>query len=183
MIRKIFTVLFLTGIVTCGSAATGLTILPNQNSDFYIGGHIAFTDTNWPSPYSSTGLGADILGGYQLDSMWSFEVNFTHFADATRSGGSISTNSFAGNAKLSLPIGKSKFTGFTKLGLANTFNSGDTSNSHFGLTMSYGVDLPILSNLTGEAIYTHNIGNSNKVLNTDFFGLGVIYYLPNSVFG
>ena len=179
MMRKFYGVLLVTAVAAFSQVAIAQ---PIANSDFYVGGHLGFTDTNYSSPYNSTGLGFNILGGYKLDAMWSFEVNFTHFADATRSGGSISTNSFGGNAKLSLPIGKSKFTGFTKLGLANTFTSGDVSNSHFGLTMSYGVDLPILSNLTGEAIYSHNIGN-NKVPNTDFYGLGVIYYLPAGIFG
>lgn len=180
MTRKIYAILILAAATLASSTVMAAE---TANSNFYVGGHLAFTDTNWPSPYDSTGLGLDILGGYQLNSMWAFEANFTHYADATRSGGSISTNSFAGDAKLSLPIGQSKFTGFTKLGLANTFNSGDVSSSHFGLTMSYGVDLPILPNLTGEAIYTHNIGNSSKVPNTDFYGLGVLYRLPVSLLG
>lgn len=179
MTRKIYSLLTLVVAILFGSAA--MAAETNANSNFYVGSHLAFTDTNFSSPYDSTGLGLDILGGYQLNSMWAFEANFAHYADATCCGGSISTNSFAGDAKLSLPIGKSKFTGFTKLGLANTFNSGNVSSSHFGLTMSYGVDLPLLPNLTGEAIYTHNIGN-NKVFNTDFYGLGVLYRLPASLF-
>ena len=182
MSRKFYGILVLVAAATFSGAAMAATT--STNSNFYVGAHLAFTDTGYASPYDSTGLGLDILGGYQLNSMWAFEGNFTHYADATKSGGSISTNSFAGDAKFSLPIGQSKFTGFTKLGLANTFNTGDINASHLGLTMSYGVDLPILSNLTGEAIYTHNIGRytSSTVANTDFYGVGVVYHLPASLF-
>ena len=183
MTRKIYAMLILTAATLFGSTAMAAE---TANSNFYVGGHLGYTDSGWASPWSSTGFGFNILGGYQLNSMWSVEANFTHYADATDKGNTESTNSFAGAAKLSLPIGQSKFSGFTKLGLGNTFNSGFVSHSHFGLTMSYGVDLPILPNLTGEAIYTHNIGKydtDSMVPNTDFFGLGVIYRLPSSLFG
>ena len=185
MTRKFYGILVLVAAAMFSGAAMAAETT-SANSNFYVGGHLGITDTGWESPWSSTGgFGFDILGGYQLNSMWSFEGNFTHYGDATWSGNSISTNSFAGDAKFSLPIGQSKWSGFTKLGLANTFNSGYVSNSHFGLTMSYGIDLPILPNLTGEAIYTHNIGRyeaSSKVPNTDFYGLGVVYRLPASLF-
>jgi hypothetical protein len=184
MTRKFYGILILVAAATVsGSAMAAET---SANSNFYVGGHLGMTDTGWQSPWNSTGFGFDLLGGYQLNSMWAFEGNFTHYADATNASNTESTNSFAGDAKFSLPIGQSKWSGFTKLGLANTFNSGYVSASHFGLTMSYGVDLPILPNLTGEAIYTHNIGKyetSNFVPNTDFYGIGVIYRLPASLFG
>jgi hypothetical protein len=185
MTRKFYGILVLVAAAVFTSSATAALINVKPNSDFYIGGHLGFTDTNYGPGWNSTGFGLDILGGYQINSMWAVEANFTHYADATNASHTESTNSFAGDAKLSLPIGQSKFIGFTKLGLANTFNSGMTSNSHLGLTMSYGVDLPILSNLTGEAIYTHNIGKYNgtsSVPNTDFYGLGVVYLLPASLF-
>lgn len=183
MTRKLYGILILVAAAMFSGAATAAT---SANSNFYVGGDLGMTNSGWPSPWNSTGFGFNLLGGYQLNSMWAFEANFTHYADATDKSNTVSTNSFAGDAKFSLPIGQSKWSAFTKLGLANTFNSGYVSHSHLGLTMSYGVDLPILPNLTGEAIYAHNIGTydtSSMVPNTDFYGLGVVYHLPASLFG
>jgi Outer membrane protein beta-barrel domain len=185
MTRKFYGILIVLAAATLSSTAMAAQT-SSANSDFYVGGDLGLTDSGWSPTYNSTGFGFHMLGGYQLNSMWSVEGDFTHYADATKSGGgSISTNAFAGNVKFMLPIGHSKFSGFTKLGLANTFNSGDVSSSHLGLVMSYGVQLPILPNLDGVASYTHAIGKygtTSSVPNTDFYGLGVIYRLPASLF-
>ena len=61
MTRKFYGILILVAAATFGSSA--MAAETSANSNFYVGGHGAFTDTGWGSGWSSTGFGFDLLGG------------------------------------------------------------------------------------------------------------------------
>jgi hypothetical protein len=173
-----------------GLFTSSLTLADTTSlSNFYAGGTIGVSDTGWSElsglNYDSTGMGLNLTGGYILNNTWSFEANYFHYADATSSTHtSESTNALGGFAKLSVPLGSTQFRFFSKMGFSNSFNSGHVNTSLLSLTMGYGLDLPLQDNLMGEVEYLHTIGTYSSPLlpNIDYYGIGVIYRLPNNLF-
>ena len=156
------------------------------DSNVYVGGSLGYTNTHWDPTYDTTGFGFNLLSGYRLSSLWSFEGVFTHFSTATAPAplSSISTDSLAALAKMTVPIVHSKFNFFSKMGLGYTFNSGDFSRTDYGPVFGVGVGLPIAPNMNIEGSYTHFVGSSgsNAVPNADFYGATFTYTLPAGLF-
>lgn len=180
-LKKITLVLGLLAVAGTSMAA------PEALSHAYAGAGMGFADTGWVGR-DSTGLGININGGYQFNSMWSVEGGFIHFPDATSSGASsISTNALYAVGKVSLPVFTSKFRAYTKFGFGNVFDSGASSASHLGWVMAYGIDLPLEQDLTIDAGYTHFVGKytdslSTSVPNADYYAVTVNYQLPARLF-
>jgi hypothetical protein len=178
-------------VAACGLALASCAFANNgsmseANSKVYVGGSLGYTNTHWDPTYNSTGFGFNVLSGYRFSSLWSLEGSFTHFATATAPAplSSISTNSVAALAKMSVPLGQSKFDFFSRMGLGYTFTSGDVSRSNFGPVFGVGVGLPIAKNMNIEGSYTHFVGSygTNAVPNADFYGATFTYTLPASLF-
>lgn len=161
-----------------------LAAQPQLNSKLYVSGSLGYADTGWNYVnYDSAGFAFSGMAGYRYNRQWSFEAGFTHLPEANHKSSTINTNAVSTFARFRLPIDSNQLTFYTKLGFGYLFNSGDSTNTHLGLAMGYGVDYPVQSNLSVQGQYTHYIGNykSGGVPDTDYYSVGVVYRLPSSL--
>jgi OOP family OmpA-OmpF porin len=152
----------------------------------------------------STEFAGRVFGGYQINPMWSTELGYTRFGNTvannpastfTNSVNHINIRTYAIDlvAKASLPV-TDAVSVYGKAGAAylNQSGRGYSSATVFGVTstsantiksdavyptIGAGVSYHINSNVTSDISWSHiqKVGNSRRLGNTDFFGVGLSY--------
>jgi hypothetical protein len=179
MFKKIAVASLLCGVMFSSFAEA------EMSSKLYVSGTVGYANSGWDfANYDSTGLGFNGTAGYRYNRQWSFEAGFTHFPKSTSGNSTINTNAVSTFARFRLPFEVNKLSFYAKLGLGYLMDSGDSTHSHLGLGIGYGVEYPLMPNLNLLGEYTHYIGNyepGSQVPNADYYAVGVDYRLPLNV--
>lgn len=180
----------LTAITTLSFSTAATAALPG----FYIGGQAGLGNTHYnaddidnitSASIDNTNFAGRLLGGYQFDNNWAFELGYTQFSKARLTHvqpGSVSGNikeySIDALGKGILPLDNG-FGLFGELGLAyvSAKASGSISGSdhHINPAIGAGASYDVTANVPVFIAWNHTQKLGGNIPNTDLFSLGIAY--------
>ena len=188
--NKILLGTLLAAIAALSASTAATAALPG----FYVGGQAGLGNTHYTSDdvdginsasIDNTNFAGRLLGGYQFDNNWAFEMGYTQFTQSRFTNiqpgnvsGNIKEYSVDALGKGILPLDNG-FGLFGELGLAyvSAKSSGGISGSahHINPAFGAGASYDVTANIPVFIAWNHTQKLGGDVPNTDLFSLGVAY--------